>query len=224
MIVLIHGLGQSPDSWKQTAAQLTIPQYNTCPDFTELLQGQEATYPNLYTAFAAYCAKQNAPLDLCGLSLGGVLALNYAIEHPETVRSLVLIAAQYNMPKNLLRFQNLLFRFLPKSAFRQMGFEKADMIQLCKTMLDLDFRASLKQVSCPTLVVCGEKDTANKTASTDLASLLPNAELRIISGAGHEVNTEAPEQLAKVLQSFYHTRTPNPGSAPTPHSTLLTPN
>lgn len=224
MIVFIQGLGQSPDSWKQTAAQLNFSQYNTCPDFTELLQGQESTYLNLYNAFSAYCSKQTAPLQLCGLSLGGVLALNYAIEHPENVSSLVLIAAQYNMPKNLLRFQNLLFRFLPKSAFRQMGFEKADMIQLCKTMLDLDFSASLKQIACPTLVLCGEKDTANKAASTDLASLLPNAELRIISGAGHEVNTEAPEQLAKVLQSFYHTRTPNPGSAPTSHSTLQTPN
>ena len=31
---------------------------------------------------------------LCGLSLGGVLALNYAIEHPGKIKVLVLIARQ----------------------------------------------------------------------------------------------------------------------------------
>ena len=33
---------------------------------------------------------------------------NYAIQYPKKVRSLVLIATQYKMPKKLLKFQNLL--------------------------------------------------------------------------------------------------------------------
>ena len=54
---------------------------------------------------------------------GGVLALNYAVDHPEKVQQLVLIAPQYKMTEKLLRFQNLLFRFMPDSMFQQMGFE-----------------------------------------------------------------------------------------------------
>ena len=34
-------------------------------------------------------------LNLCGLSLGAVLALNYAIDFPKKVNSLILIAPQY---------------------------------------------------------------------------------------------------------------------------------
>lgn len=200
--VYIHGLGQTPDSWEKVAAQLDTPAESICPSLPEILREREATYDNLYAAFADICDKVRGPLDLCGLSLGGVLALNYAVDHPQNVRSLALIAAQYQMPKRLLRFQNVLFRFMPGPVFDQMGFGKKDFIRLCKSMMELDFSGSLRQVSCPVLVVCGEKDAANKAASKNLADILPDAELRVISGAGHEVNVEAPEKLAAALQEF----------------------
>ena len=142
-------------------------------------------------------------LDLCGLSLGGVLALHYAIDHPQKVRSLVLIAAQYRMPKALLRFQNIVFRLMPKSMFQQTGFGKADFLRLCQTMMELDFSPSLSNVTCPVLVVCGERDSANKAASRELAGRLRAAELCLLEGAGHELNTEAPERLAELLRRFY---------------------
>ena len=50
----------------------------------------------------AECDKENEEIVLCGLSLGAVLTLNYAIDHPDKVKALVLIAAQYKMPKKLL--------------------------------------------------------------------------------------------------------------------------
>lgn len=46
-------------------------------------------------------------LNLCGLSLGVVLALNYIIDNPKKVNSLVLIAGQSEMPKALLKLQNI---------------------------------------------------------------------------------------------------------------------
>jgi len=170
---------------------------------TDLLQGQEATYADLYMALSKFCDSFDEKIDLCGLSLGGILALNYAIDRPEKVHSLVLIAAQYKMPKGLLYFQNILFRFMPKTMFQQTGFGKAEFLQLCKTMAELDLSASIQKVACPTLVVCGEKDPANKRASKKLAGILRNAELQMIPGSGHEVNVETPEKLAEVLRRFY---------------------
>ena len=201
--IYVHGLGQTPDSWEKTIMQLKAVEYSVCPNLAELSQGNEATYRNLYAAFSSACSKLNEPIDLCGLSLGGVLALNYAVEHPEKVKSLVLIAAQYKMPKRLLQFQNVLFRFMPKSMFQQMGFTKVEFIELCKTMMTLDFSKSLEKVSCPVLVVCGEKDGANKKASVELAAILRNAELQVVNGSGHEINVEAPEKLADILGVFY---------------------
>ena len=200
--VFIHGLGQTPASWEKTIACLGCGKA-LCPSLPDLLSGREVHYTQLYASFAAYCNALDGPLDLCGLSLGGVLALHYAAEHPERVRSLVLIGAQYHMPKRLLQFQNLLFRFMPGSMFEQMGFGKADFLRLCSSMMELDFTASLSRITCPTLVICGEKDSANKKAALELSDLLPNATLRIIQGAGHEVNTDTPEALADAIHAFY---------------------
>ena len=77
------------------------------------------------------------------------------------------------------------------------------MITLTKSMMDLDFTTCLKKITCPTLVVCGEKDKANRKASVQLKTLLLNANLIFIERAGHEVNIDAPNALANVLSAFY---------------------
>ena len=120
-----------------------------------------------------------------------------------TKQLLVLIATQYKMPKKLLKVQNAIFRFVPKSMFQQMGFGKSDFLKLCNTMMELDFSDSIYKVSCPTLVIYGEKDRANQNASIELANMLIDAELQVFSGAGHEINIEAPDKLVETLRVFF---------------------
>lgn len=202
--IYIHGLGQVPDSWNKVIEQQNTIENSMCPNLPKLILGKSVTYQNLYAEFSAMCDKIGEPIILCGLSLGGVLALNYTIDHPGKVEKLVLIAVQYKMPKRLLRFQNIIFRFMPKSMFQQMGFGKSDFLGLCKTMMELDFSDSLDKVCCPALIICGEKDSANKKAAMELADRLSDAELRMLEGVGHEINIEAPEKLAKILGTFYN--------------------
>ena len=201
--VFLHGLGQGPASWQNVVSLMEKPKDILCPELNLLLQGQEVVYANLYREFAKYCGEISSPLHLCGLSLGGVLALNYAIEHPEKVSSLVLIGTPYTMPKLLLKIQNVIFQCMPQFVFEKMGFKKKDFISLTKSMADLDFSENLKNVTCACLVVCGEKDFANKKAAEGLAANLKNAKLRLVENAGHEVNVDAPETLAAVLDEFY---------------------
>ncbi len=87
--------------------------------------------------------------------------------------------------------------------FREMGFGKSDFLTLCKTMAELDFSDKIAGIACPTLIICGEKDTANKKAALDMSKLIENSELHIIEKAGHEVNVEAPERLAEIVRSYY---------------------
>lgn len=204
--IYLHGLGQTPDSWNRVLGYLNASTDGICPDLAKLVRGREANYPDLYAAFSALCDAINDDLTLCGLSLGGVLALNYTIDHPEKVKSLILIATPYKMPKQLLRLQNILFRFMPKSAFSQTGFQKADFIRLCHSMAELDFSRSLRKVTCPVLVLCGEHDRANQKAARMLAGLLKNAQFQLVPGAGHEVNVDAPERLAKILKMWKDAR------------------
>ena len=38
-----------------------------------------------------YCGKIDGQIHLCGISLGGIIGLNYALDFPEKVKTLVLI-------------------------------------------------------------------------------------------------------------------------------------
>ncbi|WP_121640127.1 alpha/beta fold hydrolase [Virgibacillus sp. Bac330] len=202
-VVLIHGLGQSASSWQDTIAYLSEYRNIYSPNLSAMLQHKEVTYQNLYDSFNTYCENFDEPLHLCGLSLGGVLALNYTIDYPEKVDSLVLIAVQYNMPKMLLKLQNMVFKFVPKSSFQNIGFEKKDFIQLTNTMTTLNFSGKLSDIMCDTMVVCGRKDHVNKKAAKKLAEYISNSELHMVDNAGHEVNEQASRELAKILKAFY---------------------
>ncbi len=173
-----------------------------CPEIRSFLSGGGG-YTEVYRAFSQYCDVIAEPLDLCGISLGAVLALHYAIEHPSSVTSLVLIAPQYKAPKWLLAVQNALFRLIPEKAFDGAGLTRKEFIALTRSMMELDLSGRIKEVTCPVLVVYGEHDKANRKAAELLAKESAYAKLKIIQNAGHEVNKEAPERLAYVISDFY---------------------
>ena len=198
--VFLHGLGQGPESWGPLGREAL------CPDLFALPREGGLCYPGLYQALCAYCEELSPPLRLCGLSLGGVLALQYALEYPERVESLVLIGTPCAMPKGLLRFQSAVFRLMPERAFRAGGLSKKETLELTGSMVDLDFRGELGRIACPALILCGERDRANKKAALELRDGIPGAELAWVPGAGHEVNREAPEALAALLEAFYRRR------------------
>lgn len=201
--IFLHGLDQTDLDWKETVEFLGNREDIVCPNLSEWLSEREVSYFSLYKALEQYMKQQNSPVHFCGLSLGGVLALQYAIEYPQKVSSLVLIGTQYVMPKRLLQFQNVMFYLMPKSVFQKMGFQKKEFISLCHSMIQLDFTQDLRKIHCPVLVLCGEEDKVNWQASVRLAEEIESAELVLISNAGHEVNKENPKELGKILTEFY---------------------
>ena len=88
---------------------------------------------------------------------------------------------------------------MPGKSFDGMGLSKSDTIKLSHSMRSLDFTSQLNRVTCPVTIVCGEKDSANLKASKKLNELLPHATLKIVPGAGHEINKDAPEAIASIL-------------------------
>lgn len=201
--IYLHGLGQTAQSWNDVIRASSSDGSHQTLDLIDMIDSAESTYKQLYTKLAAYLSKEKEPFELCGLSLGAVLALNYAIKHPKKVSSLVLIAPQYRMPKTLLKIQNMVFRLMPESKFKETGLSKQSMIALCDSMKDLDFSGSLAKVNSPTLIICGQKDSANMKQARKMADSMPSAVFKSIDDAGHEVNAEAPALLAMVLDEFF---------------------
>ncbi|MFQ8797750.1 MAG: alpha/beta fold hydrolase [Dysosmobacter sp.] len=201
--ILIHGSGHKSDSWRETVSHLNHRENVLCPELSVILDGREASFPNLRTAFEAYCAQAGGPVHLCGLSLGGILALDYALEHPENVKTMVLIGTPHKVPKGAFAFQNVVFRLLPKPTFISMAFDKKNTFTLGNSMKDLDFSGRAGEIRCPTLILCGEKDSANLKSAHFFAQHIPNAELRVLENTGHVVNEENPKTLAEQLNEFY---------------------
>lgn len=201
-LLLLHGLGQGPGDWDGVVDALGPDPGAACPDLFGLCGGAP-DYPALYAALEDYAGALPEPVLLCGLSLGAVLALDYAIRRPEKIAGLVLVAPQYKMPRALLRLQNAVFRMMPERAFAQTGLGKRVILRLTASMMDLDLRDGLARVDCPALILVGEKDAANRKAARELAGLLPRATVREVPGAGHEVNVDAPRELAEALRGFW---------------------
>ena len=198
--ILLHGMGQNASSWDKTTSYLPDTVETVCPELSNFFSEGNCNYNKMYSSFCRYCNSFSEPLNFCGLSLGAVLALNYAIDFPDKVSSLILIAPQYNMPKFLLKVQNMLFKFMPESQFKDIGLKKKDFITLTNSMMDIDFTKSLNNVNCPVVVICGEKDNVNKKAAIKLARELPNAKLSTIANSGHEVNVDNPQGLANAME------------------------
>ena len=195
--VLLHGLGQTAQDWKEVVRHLSTSHVE-CPELFSAT-GDEISYFRILANLERQYSNVTEPLRICGLSLGALLALDFAIRHEDKVASLVLIGAQYKVPTFLIDFQNILFRCMPGKSFDGMGLSKSDTIKLSHSMRSLDFTSRLNRVTCPVTILCGEKDSANIKASKKLDGLLPYATLQIVPGAGHEINKDAPEAIAAIL-------------------------
>lgn len=200
--VFLHGLGQTASDWDAVMAGLSPAVSAVCPSLFPLIQGEKASYSSLYTAVSHVCDAQGEEIALCGLSLGAVLALQYAADHPERVKKLVLIAGQCRSPKVMLTLQNLLFHLMPERNFEGVGLSKRDFMCFMKSMEPINMTARLGMLSMPVLLLCGEADKPNAKASRMMAQAIPGARLLTIPHAGHEINRDNPEKLAEVLNAF----------------------
>lgn len=204
-IVLLHGLGQNVRDWQSIIDSMPEDDVD-CPDLFSLPR-DEKTYPHILAALERRYAAESEPLLFCGLSLGAVLALDYAIRHGDKVTGLVLIALQYKVPGWLLRVQNQIFRCMPEKTFLDIGMSKMETIALCTSMQTIDFtaqlhHAQLHHVSCPVKLLCGGRDLANKAACRKLQKLLPQTEAEILPGVGHEANREAPQAVLEAIRQL----------------------
>lgn len=198
-IVFLHGLGQRAAGWDQVASQFP----NTdCPELFEIA-GEKLNYSAILSSLEERYKYEKEPLCLCGLSLGGMLALDYALRHGDRVAAMVLLGARDRTPRLLMDIQDLLFCCMSDKAFASMGMKKEQVRDLTRSMKDLDFTDRLSAIHCPVTVACGAKDHPNLAAARRLAKCLPNAQLYIVPRAGHELNADAPDTVAEIVRESF---------------------
>lgn len=204
--ILVHGLGQNEKSWNEIKSQLNNNGINIeTPNLFSIVKNYQVNYENMYRAFADYCNNFNEKINLVGLSLGGILTVDYVEEFPEKVNSIILIGTPYEIPKTLFTIQNIIYKFMPKRIFEKIGCPKNDMIRLLKSMSKLSIPNKAQNIKCNTLIICGEKekDNINMKSAKQLNKVIKNSKFKIIENSGHEVNVDNPKKLANVIYDFW---------------------
>jgi pimeloyl-ACP methyl ester carboxylesterase len=189
-LVFLHGIGSGPEAWQpqveafageRVVVALRVP--FDLASASEALDGLEEAEDEL--------------LDLCGISWGGLVALRYALEHPERVQSLTVTAAFASLPARLrvLRLvMSLAVRVVPRAPH-----------QLARPMREgarFDVRDRIGSLRAPTLVLCGERDRLNLPLSRTLARAIPHARFAVVPDAGHAANVDNPDEFNRLLAEF----------------------
>ncbi|MER6513882.1 alpha/beta fold hydrolase [Nonomuraea sp. NPDC001636] len=166
---------------------------------------------------------------LMGLSMGGEVALDFTLEHPERVRSLTLVAASaggHDWPRSpeldayaaadrgddpgrlaemeLTLWASLGDRAPGYAAIRDMVTENAGLRVAAEKghalFAEVGAVELLGRVAVPTTVVAGDHDHPEiGVIARRLAAGIPGARLEIIAGADHYLPLRAPERLLDVL-------------------------
>lgn len=205
LLILLHGLGQTPQSWQDQVTALPEGLRAAAPWLYGLKPNADDRFglANASNAVGAELIKHGAQrAHLCGLSVGAMVALQFAVDAPDQVGRLVLCGAQVRPPKSVLWLQRQMIRATPATRLAQQGVRKDKVQQVMEILADADFTDRLGQVSAPTLVLCGARDRANLPASKLIAQRIPGAELELIPEAGPTPNTERPEEFNAALYRF----------------------
>lgn len=156
-----------------------------------------------------------AQVSLIGHSDGGNIALLYALKYPQQVNCLVIIAAHIYIEAKMSSGINSIKRRFEKDLrfqeqMRRVHAENSESLFWgwfnCWTnpsVQNWDMRPSLAQIGCPTLVVQGTDDEhATPQHARDLAASIPGAQLMLVTGAGHMLPQEQPDQINLRLLRF----------------------
>jgi pimeloyl-ACP methyl ester carboxylesterase len=219
-LVLLHGLGGCQDNWELQLPAFTPHFRVITPDLRGHGQSPKPKGPYRMSQLAADLALllmrlQARPAHVLGLSLGGAVAQQLALDEPQLVRSLVLVNT---LPRfvskewrqrlmGLRRFvgaylgdmdkiaDDVAARLFPKIEQSPLRLEAATRLALNDpaayratlwAVARFDVTFLLDLITCPTLVIAGELDTTLPLAPKRLlAEGLPNARFLTIADSAH---------------------------------------
>ncbi|HFI0810129.1 TPA: alpha/beta fold hydrolase [Streptococcus suis] len=195
-LIILHGLGQTVASYDDLKKSLI----NFEVAVLELPKAKN--FDHLCGQLRNRLQQESEPFVLFGLSLGGILALALANQLPQC-RGLIVSGAQYRLEGNwLFGLQIAIMSLLPKSFYSKQGLDKVQLLALQKSMRRLELTKEVSKISLPSLLICGSKDKANLKPAHELNKLIPQSELMIIEGGGHELNVYKPAELAQAIKKF----------------------
>jgi len=230
-IVFLHGVGSDKSVWRPQLAHFGASRRAIAVDYLGYGDSDpvsDGTTRDDYAAaiVAAMDALGIGRAHICGLSLGGVIAI--AIHHaaPNRCASLILADTFAVHPDG----RGIYDRSVAGSAdMRAFAEARSDFLlaqpagpavrsEVVETMSRIhpaaycigaeavwlaDQRDRVAEIDVPTLIVCGDQDRPTPPAlSEDLHRLIPGSRLEMIADAGHLTNLERPSEFNRLVEDF----------------------
>jgi pimeloyl-ACP methyl ester carboxylesterase len=218
-IVLLHGLGTGPSAWRPQVERLEAQRRVLAPSLVPALA---AGTLDEAVVLVERTLRGTSTADVCGLSLGGVVAMRFAIDHPGTVRRLAVCSAFDHLPgpararervaaagMRLMgdaRVRRRLVSDVPEP-YRSQALAELAPVTARQAARWRDATGSLEldvtRIEAPTLVLYGERDQASRASSERLASRIPDSELEVVERAGRVANLDQPDAFTEALERFF---------------------
>ena len=228
-IVFLHGVGSDKSVWRPQLEHFGKARRAIAFDYP----GYGESDPTDSAEFADAILAAMDALDLerahvCGLSLGGVVAIAMHAKAADRCASLILADTFAAHPEGLSIYQRSL------DASRTIGMRalaegrvdallgsaatpelRAEVIETmaaidpkayrigAHTVWLADQREKARNIRVPTLVMCGTEDRITPPAlSEELWAIIPGARLQLIETAGHLANAEQPAVFNDAIDRF----------------------
>lgn len=233
-LVVIHGGGDGARAWMKNIAELSENYTVYVPDLPGYGHSQPIDGDYYIPEMVEFVDEFTRTLGLksfhlMGHSLGGGVALNYALKFPHKIMKLVLVSSMCLGREIALWVRVLsvpaICRAIGKTVIAVLKAVKwvADLIlapvefmnPMSATRINLGSRLTtlkeqatvfadrLSEIVVPTLVVWGAKDPIVPVSQAyTAAALIPNCQVKVFEGCGHSVYKQKVKEFSHLLTRF----------------------
>jgi pimeloyl-ACP methyl ester carboxylesterase len=222
---LLHGVNDHAGSWSGVVRDLLRDATLIIPDFPGHGDSEPRSGPldldDILRGLDAIMEVEAPvmPVRLVGNSMGGWVALRFALDHPDRVAALVLespggLTYEYKLssflPRNRSDAMAMVTAVYGPALPKPAGFVLDDMVRraprmpavriLQKSLNDYALDANVGNIRVPTTLVWGELDgVLPLDYGRRLESMVPNAHLDVLRGAAHIPHRTHPKAFAEAV-------------------------
>lgn len=235
-LLFLHGLGSSGRDWEKQVPYFAKSYQAITFDIRGHGRSEKPAGPYSIPLFAADVAAfiealNLAPVHVVGISMGGMITFQLAVDRPELIHTMIIVNSGSELILRTFKERLAIWqRFLivrmmgmrkmgevlagrlfpqPENAHLHQLFadrwaenDKRAYLDAMRALLGWTVTEHLGKINCPTLVVAADQDYTPVSHKEAYVSLLPNAQLVVVENAHHALPVEWPQKFNSVLESF----------------------
>jgi len=235
-LLFLNGLGMSVRDWERQVAYFSTSYRVITFDYRGQGSSDKPAGPYSIPLFCddtvrLLMAANVWPAHMVGLSMGGMIAFQMAVSHPELLRSMVIVNSGPDLMQRT-RVQKIEFlrrrfivrvfgmrmmaKILADRLFPREGQEslRGEMAQrwaqndkdaynnTVKALRDWSVSKYLGEIRCPTLVISADQDNTPVKYKEQYVSRMPDARLAVIPNSRHYTPLDQPEIFNEIVAEF----------------------